>query len=159
MKASRPDPNTMKVGIFNDKKMAKKSPLDETLKVSTLLLFALFIGSTFCSILCLDENKINEGCFLGFYGFSFLLLTLWSDRSFFYPVVVGSVFYTALVITSVYFFPKVIMEGIGILSPYIYLMLGFLAFIYLISYEYKKRKTTVVNSTHKKEEWIEVEQH
>jgi hypothetical protein len=127
--------------------MTKNPLLEETLKVSTLFLFILFIASTFCSILCLDENKVTEGIILGSCGLAFLLLTMWSNRSPFYPVVVGFVFYTALIVTLAYFFPKIIMEGIGVLSPYIYLMLGFLAFIYLISQEYKKIKTPDATSS------------
>ncbi|MDB5257856.1 MAG: hypothetical protein JWM14_2551 [Chitinophagaceae bacterium] len=123
--------------------MTENTLHENPLKASTLFLFALFIGSTFCSILCLDETKITEGILVGSCGLAFLLLTIWSNRSYFYPVVVGFFFYTVFIGTLIYFFPKIVMEGVGILSPYIYLMLGFLAFIYLISYEYKKKQSTV----------------
>lgn len=129
--------------------MTKNNLPEETLNASTLLLFSLFIISTFCSILSIDEKKITEGIILGSCGLAFLLLTIWSNRSRFYPTLVGFLVYIILTITFVYFFPKIIVEGvgIGILSPYLYLMLIFLVFLYLISQEYQKYKSAGTDDT------------
>ncbi|MDF2456607.1 MAG: hypothetical protein K0R51_2600 [Cytophagaceae bacterium] len=122
--------------------MTKDITTQENLKASSLLFFSLFIGCSFCSILCIDENKTLPGSLLAGYAVAFLVLTIWSNNKRFYPLLVGVLFYTALVITLVYFFPKIVAEGVSILSPYLYLMLCYLGFIYLMVNDYKKIKQT-----------------
>jgi len=131
--------------------MTINSTLQESLKASTLLFFSLFIGSVFCAILCIDEHKLVQGGFLASYSIVFLLLTIWSNQKRFYPLLIGFFFYAALVVTLVYFFPKIIAEGVGILSPYLYLLLAFLAFLYLIVNDYKIVKQAHAFSKDKKE--------
>lgn len=136
--------------------MTKDITSQESLKASSLLFFSLFIGCSFCSILCIDENKILPGSLLAGHAMAFLLLTIWSNNKRFYPLLVGVVWYTALVITLVYFFPKIVAEGVSIFSPYLYLMLCYLGFIYLIANDYKKIKQPAPVVKEKKETPVEV---
>jgi hypothetical protein len=119
----------------------EKSTPKETFNFSALFFFLLSVGSVFCSLMCLDEAKNTEGILIALYAVAFLLISIWNTRSSFYPVITGLFVYLAFTITLTYYFHKVIMGGVGFLSPYIYLLLGLLSITYFLLHGYQKEKS------------------
>jgi hypothetical protein len=121
--------------------MQTEKPVERSLNLGTLFFSLLAVVLTFVSLFCIDENKYQEGSYIGALACVFLLLALWNQRHPFYPLVFGLLYYLTSIITLSYFFPKIIIEGTGFWSPYIYLLLGFLFNLYLLPKGYKKWKS------------------
>ncbi|MDB5272382.1 MAG: hypothetical protein JWO58_749 [Chitinophagaceae bacterium] len=126
------------------------STLEKKLNLSTLLFSILAIIFVFISLLCLDETKYEQGGLLGTSALGFCLLALWSQKSPFYSLIAGLFFYLGSMASLCYFFPRIITDGTGFFSPYIYILLFFLFNVYLITREYQKQKiSTPTNNSEK----------
>ena len=119
----------------------ENSIIEKKLNLTTLFFSILAIIFIFISLLCLDENKYEQDNLINASALAFALLALWSQRSPFYSSVVGLLFYLGSIATLNYFFPRVVTDGTGFFSPYIYMLLIFLFNVYLLAKGYQKSKT------------------
>ena len=119
----------------------ENSIIEKKLNLTTLFFSILAIIFIFISLLCLDENKYEQDNLINASALAFALLALWSQRSPFYSSVVGLLFYLGSIATLSYFFPRVVTDGTGFFSPYIYMLLIFLFNVYLLAKGYQKSKT------------------
>lgn len=118
----------------------------EDLKSSTLLLFALTIASAFCAILCYENLKMIQGHTITSIGLLFLCQTFLSRKYSYYALVSGLIVFLIFSGTLSFFFPRIIREGVAFSSPYVYLLMILLTFIYLIRTNNKNRLNNSQNS-------------